>query len=82
MLVAYFDGEPDAWAAAHVLGELGFNAEVQRCTDEPYTETVKKFFLGQTDNFEKNAALLSDDADPKSFETVVIRHHGRPAQGV
>jgi len=44
MLVAYFDGEPDAWAAAQVLEDLGFNAEVQRCTDEPYTETVKKFF--------------------------------------
>jgi hypothetical protein len=82
MLVAYFDGEPDAWAASQVLKDLGFTAEVQRLTDETYTETVKKFFLGQTDNFEKNAALLSDDADPKVFETVVIRHHGRPAQGV
>jgi hypothetical protein len=81
MLVAYFDGEPDAWAAAQVLKDLGFKAEVQLCTDESYTETVKKFFLGETDNFEKNAALLSD-ADPKSFETVVIRHHGRPTEGV
>lgn len=80
MQIAYFDGEPDAQAAAQVLQELGFNAEVHRCTDETYAETVKKFFDGVTGNFERNAVVESD-ADPESFETVVMRHHGRVTEG-
>lgn len=78
---AYFDGEPDAWAAAQVLHELGFKAEVHRVGTETYKETVKKFFLGETGNYETNA-IVESDADPKSFETVIIRHHGRVAQGI
>jgi hypothetical protein len=81
MRIAYFDGEPDAQAAADVLQTLGFEAVVHRCTDETYTETVRKFFEGKSGNFERNAVLESD-ADPESFETVIIRHHGRVARGI
>lgn len=81
MRTAYFDGEPDALAAAQVLQELGFKAVVRRCTNETYTETVKKFFYGATGNFERNAVVRSD-ADPEAFETVIVRHHGRVARGV
>lgn len=81
MRVAYFDGEPGADAAAQVLRELGFTAVVHRCTDESYTETVKKFFRGEIGNFEQNAAVESD-ADAVTFETVIYRHHGRVARGV
>ena len=81
MRSAYFDGEPDAQAAADVLHELGFEAVVHLCTNEPYTETVLKFFEGKSGNFERNAELKSD-ADPESFETVITRHHGRVARGI
>jgi hypothetical protein len=79
--IAYFDGEPGAQAAAQVLQELGFTAVVHRCTDEPYAATIRKFFDGEIRNFEINAVVESD-ADPESFETVILRHHGRPARGV
>lgn len=78
---AYFDGEPDAWAAVQVLHELGFNAEVHRVGTETYEQTVKKFFQGEIGNYETNA-IVESDADPESFETVIIRHHGRVAQGI
>ena len=81
MRIAYFDGEPGAQAAAQVLQELGFKAVVRRCTSESYAETVEKFFDGEIRNFEINAVVESD-ADPETFETVILRHHGRPAQGV
>lgn len=81
MRTAYFTAEPDAWAAAQVLHELGFNAEVQRCGTETYEETVKKFFVGEIGNYEKNA-IVESDADPESFQTVIIRHHGRVAEGI
>jgi hypothetical protein len=79
--IAYFDGEPDAQAAAGVLRELGYTAEVHRCTDEPYAETVKKFFEGAIGNFEKNAVVTSD-ADPDSFQRIITEHGGRVAYGV
>jgi hypothetical protein len=81
MRIAYFDGEPDAQAAAQVLQELGFTAQVYRCTDESYTQTIRKFFDGEIGNFEKNAALTSD-ADAESFQTIITRHHGRVAYGI
>ena len=81
MRTAYFDGEPTAEAAAQVLRELGFKAVVHRCTNESYADTVKKFFRGEIGNFERNAVVESD-ADAVSFETVIIRHHGRVARGV
>jgi hypothetical protein len=76
MPTAFFDGEPDAKAAAQVLQDLGFTAEVIRCTDEPYAETVKKFYTGEVAGDEKNA-LVKSDADRGAFETVILRHHGR-----
>ena len=81
MRSAYFDGEPDAQAAAQVLQDLGFRAAVHSCTDESYTDTVRKFFEGKSGNFGRNAVLRSD-ADPESFETVIIRHHGRVTRGI
>ncbi len=79
---AYFDGEPDAWAAANALHELGYSAEVHHVGTETYKETVKKFFEGEIGEFETNAILQSDDAEPEAFEQVIIRHHGRPAIGI
>lgn len=78
---AYFDGEPEAWAAAQVLRDLGFNAEVHRVGTETYEQTVKKFFRGEIGNYETNA-IVESDADPESFETVILRHYGRVAHGV
>lgn len=40
MRTAYFNGKPDALAAAQVLQDLGFKSVVHRCTTETYTETV------------------------------------------
>jgi len=81
MRTAYFDAEPDAWAAASVLHELGYNAEVHRVGTETYAENVKKFFEGESSGFETNA-IVESDAEPEAFEQVIIRHHGRPAQGI
>ena len=78
---AFFDAEPDAWAAANALRELGYNAEIHRVGTESYKENVKKFFEGESGEFETNA-ILESDAEPQAFEEVIIRHHGRPAQGV
>jgi hypothetical protein len=82
MPIAYFEDEPDAEAAASMLKELGFTATVHSCTTEKYSDMVKKFFRGEIGLYEKDAVLESDDAAPDSFETIVIRHHGRPAQGI
>jgi hypothetical protein len=81
-LMAFFDGEPDAWAAAQVLKELGYTAEVHRCTEEPYAQTAREFFEGEIGDFEKNAIVVSDDADPEAFQSIMTRHGGRVAQGI
>jgi hypothetical protein len=81
MPIAYFDGEPDAQAAAQVIQELGFNAVVQPCTTETYGETIKKFFQGASGYFERGA-VVDSDADPESFQIIITRHHGRVARGV
>ena len=79
MRVAYFEDEPDAEAAASMLRELGFTATVHSCTSETYSDMLKKFFRGEIGLYEKDAVLESDAA-ADSFETIVVRHHGRPAE--
>ncbi|MGZ3496905.1 MAG: hypothetical protein ACXWNK_16510 [Vulcanimicrobiaceae bacterium] len=75
MPTAYFNAEPDALAAAQVLRDLGFTADVRLCGTEPYDERVKKFFEGQGSIFGTNAVVESD-ADAEAFATVITRHHG------
>jgi len=80
MQLAYFDGEPDATAAASALRDLGFDADVLNADEKQYAEDVKRFIRGEVDGFEPKVILRSD-ADEDTFETVVRRHYGRVETG-
>lgn len=80
MQLAYFDGEPDASAAASALQDLGFDADVLNANEQQYADDVKRFIMGEVDGFEPKVILRSD-ADEDTFETVVRRHYGRVETG-
>jgi hypothetical protein len=80
MILAYFDGEPAASAAASALQDLGFDAEVLDAGTSQYADDVKRFIRGEVDGFEPKV-LLRSDADEDTFETVVRRHYGRVETG-
>jgi len=81
MQLAYFDGEPDASAAASALQDLGFDADVMNANAQEYADDVKRFIQGEVDGFEPKVILRSD-ADEDTFETIVRRHYGRVETGI
>lgn len=82
MILAYFDGAPDAQAAADALRDLGYDATVLNANEKEYAEDVKRFIRGEVDGFEPKVVLRSEDADEDAFETVVRRHYGRVETGI
>lgn len=75
-LKAAFESEPQASAAAIVLRELGFNADVYVRDGDDFEERAREFFAGNPPAFEPRAILVSDDVDPDRFIRTVQRHYG------
>lgn len=76
MPIAAFESEPQASAAATVLRELGYNAEVVVRGANTFQARTHDFFEGKPPPFEPHAVLVSSDADPDRFLRAVQRHYG------
>jgi hypothetical protein len=82
MRSAAFESEPQASAAAGVLRELGFHADVYVRGANDFDERARSFLSGNPVPFETNAVLVSDDADQERFLRTVQRHYGIVSPGV
>jgi hypothetical protein len=76
MAIAAFESEPQATAAATVLRELGFSADVIVRGTNTFEERTRNFFAGKPAPFEPHALLVSGDADEERFLRTVQRHYG------
>ena len=76
MATAVFESEPQASAAAIVLRELGFQAQVVVPGGNDFEERARAFLSGNPAPFQANALLRSDDADSERFLRTVQRHYG------
>ena len=81
MPAAAFESEPQASAAAIVLRELGFNADVYVHGANDFEERARSFFSGNPAPFEAKALLVSNDADEERFLRTVQRHYGVLVRG-
>lgn len=76
MATAAFESEPQASAAAIILRELGFNADVYVRDGADFERRAREFFAGNPPAFEPKAILVSDDVDRDRFIRTVQRHYG------
>lgn len=76
MATAAFESEPQAAAAATILRELGFNADVYVRDGENFEARTREFFGGNPPAFEPEAILVSADVDRDRFVRTVQRHYG------
>ncbi len=76
MAAAVFESEPQASAAAIVLRELGFDADVYVRGADNFEERARAFLTGNPAPFEANAILVSNTADQERFLRTIQRHYG------
>ncbi|HEY6450883.1 MAG TPA: hypothetical protein VIX60_09420, partial [Candidatus Cybelea sp.] len=78
---AAFESEPQASAAATVLRELGFSADVFVRGANNFEDRARDFLQGNPPPFEPKAILVSNDADDERFLRTVQRHYGIVVRG-
>lgn len=76
MPAAAFESEPQAWAAATALREMGFNADVHVRGANDFEERTRSLLSGNPTPFEAKALVVSSDVDQERFLRTVQRHYG------